>query len=206
MNLHDTLRTYRRYAGWYDFVFGAIFQVGRRAAVRIANDGPDQQILEVGVGTGLSLPFYRRDAHVTAIDVSPEMLAKARDKVARLGLAQIEAIEIGDAEHLAFSDNRFDAVTALHVASVVSDPARFGAELRRVCRPGGRIVIVNHFSRQEGPIRAIERALMPLAGRIGFYAEFPLDDFVRAAGLRVRAERPVNVFGYWTLLDCVNEK
>jgi len=206
MNLDDTLRTYRRYAGWYDFVFGAVLQSGRRAAVELANDGPDQRILEVGVGTGLSLPFYRRDAHVTAIDVSPDMLAKAREKIARLGLAQIDAIEIGDAERLAYSDNRFDAVTAMHVASVVSDPARFGAELRRVCRQGGRIVVVNHFSRRNGAIRAVERALMPLAGRIGFHADFPLDDFVRASGLRVRAARSVNLFGYWTLLDCVNEK
>lgn len=206
MELHDTLRTYRRYAGWYDFVFGAMFAAGRRAAVRLANNGPNQRILEVGVGTGLSLPLYRGDAHVVGIDVSPEMLAKARDKVARLRLVQIDAIEAGDAEHLDFSDNRFDAVAALYVASVVSDPARFGAELRRVCRPGGRIVIVNHFSRQSGPMRAIEQALAPFAGRIGFHADFPLDDFIRASGLHVRAARPVNFFGYWTLLDCVNEK
>jgi phosphatidylethanolamine/phosphatidyl-N-methylethanolamine N-methyltransferase len=204
MELDATLRTYRRYAGWYDVVFGAAFEAGRREAVRRVNDAPNQRILEVGVGTGLSLPLYRRDARVVGIDVSPEMLAKARDKVARLGLTQIEAISEGDAERLRYSDGSFDAVMALYVASVVSDVARFGAELRRVCKPGGRIVIVNHFSQVAGPLRAVEQALAPFAGRIGFHADFALEPFLRASGLKVHEARPVNLFGYWTLLDCVN--
>jgi phosphatidylethanolamine/phosphatidyl-N-methylethanolamine N-methyltransferase len=174
--------------------------------VRLANDAPNQRILEIGVGTGLSLPLFRGDARVVGIDISPEMLAKARDKVARLGLRQVEAIEHADAEHLSYADNSFDAAVAMYVASVVSDPARFGAELRRVCKPGGRIVIVNHFSKERGPIRAVERALAPFAGRIGFHADFPLDGFLRTSGLKVRAQRPVNLLGYWTLLDCINEK
>jgi phosphatidylethanolamine/phosphatidyl-N-methylethanolamine N-methyltransferase len=206
MNLDDTLRTYRRYAGWYDLVFGAPFADGRREAVRLANNRPDQRILEVGVGTGLSLPLFRRDARVTGIDVSPHMLAKARDKVTRLRLSQIEAIEEADAERLSYADDRFDAAIALYVVSVVSDPARFGAELRRVCKPGGRIVIVNHFARTSGPMRAAEQALAPFAGRIGFHPDFSLDRFLRASGFQVREARRVNLFGYWTLLDCINEK
>jgi phosphatidylethanolamine/phosphatidyl-N-methylethanolamine N-methyltransferase len=204
LELDDTLRTYRRYAGWYDLVFGAVFESGRREAVRRVNDAPNQRILEVGVGTGLSLPLYRRDARIVGIDVSPEMLAKAREKVARHGLSQIEAVAEGDAERLPFPDHSFDAAMAMHVASVVSDVARFGAELRRVCRPGGRIVIINHFSQDAGPMRAVEQALARFAGRIGFHADFPLDGFVRASGLTVREAKPVNLFGYWTLLDCVN--
>jgi phosphatidylethanolamine/phosphatidyl-N-methylethanolamine N-methyltransferase len=206
VNLEETLRTYRRYAGWYDLVFGAPFADGRREAVRIANNRPGQRILEVGVGTGLSLPLFRADARVTGIDVSPDMLAKARDKVAQLRLAQVEAIEEADAERLGFADDRFDAAIALYVVSVVSDPARFGAELRRVCKPGGRIVIVNHFAKTRGPMRAVEQALAPFAGRIGFHPDFSLDGFLRASGFQVRAARPVNLLGYWTLLDCVNEK
>jgi phosphatidylethanolamine/phosphatidyl-N-methylethanolamine N-methyltransferase len=204
MELNATLRTYRLYAGWYDLVFDALFAAGRREAVRRVNDAPNQRILEVGVGTGLSLPLYRRDARVVGIDVSPEMLAKARDKVARRGLTQVEAIEAGNAERLAFSEASFDAVMALHVASVVSDVARFGAEVRRVCKPGGRIVIVNHFAKAAGPIRAVEQALAPFAGKIGFHADFALEPFLRASGLTVREALPVNLFGYWTLLDCVN--
>jgi phosphatidylethanolamine/phosphatidyl-N-methylethanolamine N-methyltransferase len=126
MKLDDTLRIYRRYADSYDFVFGALFEPGRRAAVKRVNNRPHQRILEVGVGTGLSLPHYRDDARVVGIDVSREMLAKARKKVARLGL-RVESIDEADAERLAFADNSFDAVAALYVASVVGDLARFGA-------------------------------------------------------------------------------
>ena len=206
MKLDNTLTIYRRYADSYDFVFGAVFEPGRRAAVTLVNNRPYQRILEVGVGTGLSLPHYRRDARVVGIDVSPEMLAKTREKVARLGLRHVESIDKADAERLAFADDSFDAVVALYVASVVGDPARFGAELRRVCKADGHIVVVNHFSTARGPMRVIEKALAPLACHIGFHADFPLDDFLSTSGLRVRAARAVNLFGYWTLLDCVNEK
>jgi len=206
MKLDDTLTVYRRYAGSYDFVFGAVFEPGRRAAVRLINNQPRQRILEVGVGTGLSLARYRPDSRVVGIDVSPEMLAKTRRKVARLRLRHVESIDRGDAERLGFADDSFDAVVALYVASVVGDAARFGAELRRVCKAGGHIVVVNHFSARRGPMHAVEKALAPLAGRIGFHADFPLDDFLRASGLHVNAARPVNLFGYWTLLDCINDK
>ena len=174
--------------------------------MRAVNDAPGQRILEVGVGTGLSLPLYRDDARVVGIDVSPDMLAKARDRVARLGLRQVEAIEEGDAERLRYDDDSFDAAIALHVVSVVNDTAQFGAELRRVCKRGARIVIVNHFAQERGAMRLVEEALAPLAGMIGFHADFSRDDFIRASGLTVRAARPVNLFGYWTLLDCINAK
>jgi phosphatidylethanolamine/phosphatidyl-N-methylethanolamine N-methyltransferase len=205
MKLDDTLRTYRRYAGFYDIVFGAVFASGRREAVRRVNDRPNQRILEVGVGTGLSLPLFRADARVTGIDVSPEMLDKAREKVTRLRLTQVEMIREMDAERLDFAADSFDAVLALYVVSVVSDPARFGAEIRRVCRPGGRIVIVNHFSSEAGPMRRLEQALAPFAGKIGFHADFPLDRFLAASGFTVAERKPVNLLGYWTLLVCVNE-
>jgi phosphatidylethanolamine/phosphatidyl-N-methylethanolamine N-methyltransferase len=206
MKLDDTLRIYRRYADSYDFVFGALLAPGRRAAVKLVNERPHQRVLEVGVGTGLSLPHYRRDACVVGVDVSPEMLAKARQKVTRLGLKHVETIAEADAERLAFADNSFDAVVALYVASVVGDTARFGAELRRVCKAGGRIVLVNHFSTTPGPMRAFEKALSPLARHIGFHADFPLHDFLGVSGLHVTAVRPVNLFGCWVLLDCVNDK
>jgi phosphatidylethanolamine/phosphatidyl-N-methylethanolamine N-methyltransferase len=206
MNRADTLRAYRSMAGWYDLVFGASFSEGRRVAVRLANDAPDQTILEVGVGTGLSLPLFRKDARVTGIDVSPHMLAKARLRVARRGLTQVEALRRMAAERLDFPDDHFDAVVVLYVVSVLSDPARFGTALRRVVKPGGRIVIVNHFSSVGGPMREVERFLAPYADRIGFHADFPLDPFLAASGLRLRHSRQVNLFGYWTLLDCVNDK
>lgn len=206
MDLQDTLRTYRLFSGSYDLVFGPVFHPGRKDAVRLANDGPGQRVLEVGVGTGLSLPYFRSDAEVTGIDVSAEMLAKARHRVARHQLSQVKALAEMDAENLQFPDASFDAVLALYVASVVPNPARFAAEMRRVCRPGGTIVIVNHFTSDNPIMRSIEKRLVPLAGRIGFHADFPLDKFLVDSGLIVRDRRPSNVFGYWTLLRCINEK
>ena len=206
MELHDTLRTYRLFAGSYDVVFGPIFHPGRKAAVQIANDRPHQRILEVGVGTGLSLPYFRRDSRVTGIDVSREMLDKARQRVGRKRLSHVEALLEMDAEQTAFEDDSFDAVLALYVASVVPNPARFAAEMRRVCKPGGAIVIVNHFSSRNPLVGWFERRLAPLAKHIGFHADFPLETFVRAGRLEVREVRPSNLFGYWKLLRCLNQK
>src|SRR5215813_11096879 len=128
MDLNDTIRTYRLFSGSYDIVFGPVFHPGRKEAVRIANDRPGQRILEVGVGTGLSLPHFRSDALVTGIDVSEEMLAKARRRVQRLRLTYVEGLHLMDAENLEFADSSFDAVLALYVASVVPNPAQFAGK------------------------------------------------------------------------------
>src|SRR5204863_413214 len=127
MDLRDTIRTYGFLSGSYDFVFGPVFHPGRKEAVRVANDRPSQRILEVGVGTGLSLPYFRPDSHVTGIDVSAEMLEKAKRRVERKNLSHVDALHVMDAEHMSFEDNSFDAVLALYVASVVPNPARFAA-------------------------------------------------------------------------------
>jgi len=206
MELEDTLKTYRLFAGPYDLVFGPLLHSGRKEAVGIANDRPRQRVLEVGVGTGLSLPHFRGDARVTGIDVSEEMLAKARRRVARRRLRQVEALLEMDAEAMTFADNAFDAVIALYVASVVPDPGRLAREMQRVCRPGGTIVVVNHFSSERGVMRFIEKRLAPLASKVGFHADFPLDHFLAVSGLAVREMRPSNLFGYWTLLRCLNAK
>ncbi len=206
MDLNDTIRTYRLFSGSYDLLFGPVFHPGRKEAVRIANDRPGQRILEVGVGTGLSLPHFRPDSRVTGIDVSAEMLEKAKRRTARMELAQVEGLHVMDAENLEFADNSFDAVLALYVASVVPDPARFAAEMRRVCIPGGTIVVVNHFTSENAPARFMEKRLAHLARHIGFHADFPFEDFQRASRLSIREVRPSNLFGYWKLLRCVNEK
>jgi phosphatidylethanolamine/phosphatidyl-N-methylethanolamine N-methyltransferase len=206
MDLEDTLKTYRLFSGSYDLLFGPVFHPGRKDAVRIANDRPSQRILEVGVGTGLSLPYFRADSRVTGIDVSAEMLDKARRRVERRKLKQVEALLEMDAENMSFEDNSFDAVLALYVASVVPNPTRFAEEMRRVCRPGGTIVVVNHFTSENPAMRFIEKRLAPLAGKIGFHADFPLDTFLAASRLQVREMRPSNLFGYWRLLRCVNAK
>ena len=206
MDLQDTIRTYRLFSGSYDFVFGPVFHPGRKDAVRIANARPAQRILEVGVGTGLSLPYFRPDSKVVGIDVSAEMLAKARRRVDRRGLTNVEALIEMDAEQLSFEDSSFDAVLALYVASVVPNPARFAAEMRRVCRPGGTIVVVNHFASDIGIMRAVEKLLAPLASHIGFHADFSFENFISESQLVVRESKPSNLFGYWRCLRCINEK
>ena len=206
MHLRDTIRTYGLLSGSYDVVFGPAFHPGRKQAVRVANDRPGQRILEVGVGTGLSLPYFRADSQVTGIDVSAEMLEKAKQRVARRKLAHVAALQIMDAEHMGFEDNSFDAVLALYVASVVPDPARFAAEMRRVCIPGGTIVLVNHFTSENWVLRWLEKRFAHLARHIGFHSDFPLDAFLRDSQLSVREIRPSNLFGYWRLLRCINEK
>src|SRR4029079_17211447 len=128
MDLQDTIRTYRLFSGSYDVVFGPIFHLGRKDAVRIANALPGQRILEVGVGTGLSLPFFRSDSEVTGIDISAEMLAKAHRRVERQNLKHVKELSVMDAEKMDFPDNSFDAVMGMYVASVVPNPAHFAAE------------------------------------------------------------------------------
>ncbi len=205
VNLEDTVRTYRTYAAAYDMLFGPIMHPGRRAAVKLLNDRPRQRVLEVGVGTGLSLDYYRPDATVTGIDISPEMLDKARARTSRLKLKNVELTEM-NAEAMDFEDNTFDAVLALYVASTVPDLHAFATEVKRVCVPGGRIILVNHFSSLNRVMHLIERRLAPLASRIGFHADFPMEDFLAVTGFKVREILPSNLFGYWKLVRCVNEK
>ena len=206
MELRDTIRTYRLFSGSYDFFFGPVFHPGRKEAVRIANDRPGQRILEVGVGTGLSLPHFRPDSRVTGVDISAEMLAKARRRAERRQLTHVEGLHVMDAENLDFPDNSFDAVLGLYVASVVPNPARVAAEMRRVCIPGGTIVVVNHFASENLVAHFIEKRLAHLARHIGFHSDFPFETFQQASRLSIREVRPSNLFGYWKLLRCVNEK
>ena len=129
-----------------------------------------------------------------------------RRRVERKQLRNVDALHVMDAENLDFEDNSFDAVLALYVASVVPSPARFAAEMRRVCIPGGTIVLVNHFTSENWGLRFMERRLAHVARHIGFHADFPLDHFLDASRLAVREIRPSNLFGYWRLLRCINEK
>lgn len=190
---------YRRYAPVYDVLFGPVFEPGRRRLVEALNCRPGDEILEVGVGTGLSLPYYPRHANVTGIDLSPHMLARANIQVRRHGLRNV-ALMAMDVQRLSFPNASFDKVSALYVASVVPDPAEMMQELERVCRPGGEVVIVNHFTRNNGVVARIERGLAPLARSLGFRPLFPLDAFIGLTRLELTEAMPVNAFGYWTLL------
>ncbi len=157
-------------------------------------------MLEVGVGTGISLPRYDKALRVTGIDLSPAMLDKARRRVARQGLANVVAIEEMDAGAMTFADASFDVVIAMYVLTVVPDPAAVMAELARVCRPGGDVIVVNHFSRDRGVLGAVEKAMAPFAEKLGWRPEFPIETVMQTAGLTlVRQQKVARSALFWLL-------
>ena len=187
---------YRRWAGVYDTVFGGVSAPGRRRAVAAVNALPGTRVLEVGVGTGLALPQYRRDKRVVGVDLSREMLEKARDRVAGERLAHVEGLLEMDAESMAFADASFDIAVAMFTASVVPDARRLFAEMSRVVRPGGHLLFVNHFAAEDGPRWWVERAMAPLARVLGWHPDFATADLLdgTAAVEAMEACAPVGLF------------
>lgn len=206
MDLDAVKSAYRRYARKYDLYFGAILQPGRDAVIGNLNCRAGDRILEVGVGTGLSLPLYPVDVEVTGIDVSTEMLVLAQARKKRLGLTQVRALYEMDAENMNFADNSFDRVVAMYVASVVPNPQALVDEMRRVCRADGEIVIVNHFRAANPVIATMENLCAPMSRLMGFRPDFRLTDFMRQTNLDVFETNPVNLFGYWPMLRAHNNK
>src|SRR5262245_50586909 len=160
-------KAYDRWAPVYDLVFGPVFERGRRAAI-IAADQVGGRVLEVGVGTGISLPDYSRDSRLYGVDISPAMLAKARERVTELGLDNVEGLAVMDAEHLQFPDNSFDVVVAQYVITAVPDPEAALNEFVRVLKPGGEIIILSRVGAEAGLRRAVERWFAPAARKLGW--------------------------------------
>ena len=203
MDRDAILKSYRRYAGGYDLYFGALFQPGRRAIIDRMACRPNESVLEVGVGTGLSLPLYPTDVRVTGVDISPDMLARAEERCQRHGLSHV-TLHCVDAEGMDFADHSFDKVVAMYVVSVAPDPVRLVNEMRRVCKPGGELYIVNHFQHNHPVIGGFERLTAPLSRLVGFRPDFSLDKFLDETGLVVEENTPVNLFGYWSMLKARN--
>lgn len=172
----DVRRSYARWAGHYDFTF-ALF--GRKYIKKVVNRLNDEihgnQVLDVGCGTGLSLPYFRLDLNVTGIDISDDMLARAKQRARRKKLQNIAALHVMDAANMQFEDGQFDSVLATFVMSVVPDPAQVLAEISRVTRPGGRVYLFNHFRADEEDNRLLamaERAIAPASRKVGFHSDF----------------------------------
>src|ERR1700727_1164795 len=183
------VEAYRRWAGVYDTVFGGVSSKGRLRAVALANRLPGTDVLEVGVGTGLALPHYKRDKRVTGIDLSKEMLRKARERTRADALINVQALHEMDAEATSFEDNAFDIAVGMFVASVVPNPRRLLAEMRRLVRPGGDILLVNHFAAAKGPRWWLERAMAPASQALGWHPDFALDAIFSAEDLtRIETE------------------
>ncbi|WP_299506024.1 methyltransferase domain-containing protein [uncultured Roseobacter sp.] len=200
MELHAVKASYARWAPVYDRTFGAITSVGRQRAVDYINDLTAEKILEVGVGTGLALPNYRSDLKVTGIDFSEEMLAKARAKVETLGLDHVQDLRQMDARTLDFPDASFDVVAAMHIISVVPEPERVMAEMARVSRPGGVIVITNHFARETGLLARIERIAAPFANLLGWHSDFEVSTVLGQPDLSVIEQNSLPPAGMMTFL------
>ncbi|MCK0126747.1 class I SAM-dependent methyltransferase [Gelidibacter sp. F2691] len=197
--------SYARWAPIYDKTFGSITNAGRRRAVDFINSLTGS-VLEVGVGTGLSLQHYKSELQVTGIDFSDEMLAKAQSKVQRLGLDHVKSLQQMDARALDFPDGSFDTVAAMHVLSVVPDPEKVMSEIARVLKPGGKVVITNHFARTEGVLAAIERITAPLANVIGWHSDFEIEAVLGEPTLVVDQKKSIPPLGMMTFLVLSKKK
>ena len=184
-------RVYERLASVYDLTFGPTLHPGRLQARDRMVIAPGDHILEVGVGTGINASLYPSNCHVTGIDLSTSMLDKARERVARQGLRNIRLLEM-DASSLTFADDSFDIVYAPYLVSVVPDPVQVVREMRRVCRPGGRIIILNHFRSANPMLSWIERAISPFTVHIGFKSDLDLPGFLAQAELSPISIEKVN--------------
>src|ERR1700756_3903589 len=199
-------KAYARWAPVYDLVFGAIFDRGRRAAIAAAEQ-VGGRILEIGVGTGISLPGYSSRNRITGIDLSEAMLRKARRRVADLSLTNVETLEVMDAEHLSFADASFDVVVANHVISTVPNPEAALDECARMLRPGGEMILLSRIGADAGLRHLVELFLQPIVRRLGWRAEFPWDRFARwierRSDVRLIERRPMPPFGHFSLLRFV---
>jgi phosphatidylethanolamine/phosphatidyl-N-methylethanolamine N-methyltransferase len=199
-------KAYARWAPVYDLVFGAVFERGRWAAIEAAERhcGPaGGRILEVGVGTGISLPAYARVNKIVGIDISAPMLRKAQERVAEHNLTNVESLAVMDAKHLAVPDASFDVVVAQYVITAVPDPEATLDEFARVLKPGGEIILVNHLGAESGLRRVFEQGFSPLARRLGWSPEFPwarLANWAARAGFRVIEKRSMPPMGHFSLI------
>ncbi len=205
MELNKIERVYTSYAGFYDRIFGKVFHEGRESVIRNLDVQPDEHILEVGVGTGLALPMYPRHCRIVGIDFSEGMLAKAKEKAEahRLDHVQLHRMDAGAME---FQDDSFDTVVAAYVVTAVPDYRKVVNEMIRVCRPGGRIIMLNHFSNGNKVIAAVEKVLSPITKHLGWRTDLSLTTVLEGTSLHVARNQKVNPLRLWALVECVNRK
>jgi len=205
MDLHKIERVYTSYAGIYDKIFGKVFHEGRESAIRNLNVQPDEYILEVGVGTGLALPMYPRHCRIVAIDFSQGMLDIAKKRTAEHQMDHVTLHRM-DAGAMEFADSSFDTVVAAYVVTAVPDYRKVVNEMIRVCRPGGRIIMLNHFSNGNKMIAAVEKVISPMTKRLGWRTDLSLNTVLEGTDLHVARKQNVNPLRLWALVECVNQK
>jgi len=200
----DTIeKAYARWAPVYDIVFGKVFERVRKASIAAA-ERVGGRILEVGVGTGISLPDYARTNRLVGVDISAPMLRKAQERVAQHGLTNVDALAVMDAKHLAFPDNAFDVIVAQYVITAVPDPEATLDEFARVLKPGGEIILVNHIGAEGGARKAFELAFAPVARRLGWRPEFTWARLTawkeRVPAVHLIERRPMPPLGHFSLV------
>lgn len=194
-------RVYEKLAVVYDLFFGPTLHPGRVEALKKMNIQPGDSVLEVGVGTGINLPLYPSSCKVVGVDLTLNMLEKARDRVSEKGLRNCRVLEM-DAAAMSFPDESFDIVYAPYLISVVPDPVKVAQEMKRVCKPGGRVVVLNHFKSSNRFLSKIETAISPLTVHIGFKSDLDLQGFLTQADLTPQSIDKVNLLNMWTLVTC----
>lgn len=197
-------KIYSEFAPLYDKIFGKIFYTRLERVIENLEIPPGARVLEVGAGTGTSFPAYPSHCEITGVDLAPDMLARARRKIQENGWSHFKLLEM-DALDLKFPANSFDYVMAFHVVTVVPDPVLMIAEAKRVCKPGGKIVIVNHFTSEHPLLGPLTLALDPVTRWLGWRTDLKLKPFIHTANLKVETIYKLNKASLYTVLLCQKE-
>lgn len=203
MTAEEIEKVYNRYSTVYDFLFGKVFQSGREMGPALLDLFPGAKLLEVGVGTGLSIPLLPPKIEFTGIDLSEKMLDQARKRVQALSLDHVKLLKM-DATQLEFPDHSFDRVYAAYFISTVPDPLKVIAEMKRVCRPGGYLVFLNHFLSDNSFVAQVEKLISSFCYRIGFRTDLDLAPLMRKSGLQIETLESIDFLGHWKAVRCIN--
>ena len=205
MDDKSIIKSYKRVSGFYDYTFGQIFRPGQKKLVSMMECSPADKVLEIGIGTGTSYKYYPVETEVTGIDISPDMLRKARKNIRKHNLLNKNVIMM-NGEQLKFEDNSFDKVAGMYVVSVTQNPDLLIKEMKRVCKPNGDIYLVNHFSFETDSkfLKILEKGLMPVSKYLGWRPYFPFAEFNAYAKLNVQSISKVNIFDYWGIIHAIN--
>ena len=205
MDDKSIIKSYKRVSGFYDYTFGQIFRPGQKKLVSMMECSQTDKVLEIGIGTGTSYKYYPMETEVTGIDISPDMLKKARKNIRKHNLLNKNVIMM-NGEQLKFEDNSFDKVAGMYVVSVTQNPNLLIKEMKRVCKPNGDIYLVNHFSFETDSkfLKILEKGLMPVSKYLGWRSYFPFTEFNAYAKLNVQSISKVNIFDYWGIIHAIN--
>lgn len=196
---------YNLYSKYYDDTFGFVVRGGREVGPQLLKLDAGHKLLEVGVGTGLSLPHLPNNIEITGIDMSQKMLDMAQKRTVELKMEHVELLKM-DAMNMTLPTDSFDRVLSAYVVSVVPDPVKLVMEMKRVCRPGGYLVFVNHFLSENPVMRVVEKVISPVCYRIGFKTDIDLRKLLKTCGLEIDALEHVDFMGNWKAVRCINKK